>query len=109
MPSSPLALILAALCSVTAARADPVTVVIDPGHGGTQNGAEGPGHVWEKDLSLAIARKLAQRLRSDLQARVILTREKDEHVFPSRRTELANDHGCRPVRQHPPQLHAHHR
>ncbi|MHB1921829.1 MAG: N-acetylmuramoyl-L-alanine amidase family protein, partial [Chitinophagaceae bacterium] len=53
-----------------------LTIGIDPGHGGTNYGAQGPTGVWEKQLSLAISLKL----RTDLQnagAKVIMTRTTD--------------------------------
>ena len=51
-------------------------ILIDPGHGGTENGGAGPLRVNEKDLTLPIAQKLAARLRA-LGASVSLTRERD--------------------------------
>jgi N-acetylmuramoyl-L-alanine amidase len=73
------------------------TVVIDPGHGGTETGAEGrkgagdkPG-LYEKDITLDIARSLQREL---LQAQpginVLLTRDSDAVVALDERTALAN-------------------
>ena len=77
----PVALLLALLLAPLAAAAEghPLTVVIDPGHGGTQDGAPGPERgVWEKDLTLAISKKVAARLREELGAMALLTREIDQ-------------------------------
>lgn len=51
-------------------------VVIDPGHGGVDPGAVGPGGTREKDVTLAVSLRLA-RLLEAAGARVILTRETD--------------------------------
>jgi N-acetylmuramoyl-L-alanine amidase len=65
------------------------TVVIDPGHGGTETGAIGPSGVQEKELTLALARDLADSL-SRLGLRVVLTRTDDVNVPLDTRTPLAN-------------------
>jgi len=64
-------------------------VVVDPGHGGRDTGAIGPHGVREKDVALAIARALAQRLRA-LGFTVILTRKDDSYVSLDERTRIAN-------------------
>lgn len=51
-------------------------VVIDPGHGGVDPGAVGPGGTLEKDVTLAVSLRLA-RLLEAAGARVILTRRTD--------------------------------
>jgi N-acetylmuramoyl-L-alanine amidase len=55
-------------------------VVIDPGHGGGEPGAVGPGGTLEKEISLGIALALAAELRRDPQFEVHLTRQGDELV-----------------------------
>src|SRR5262249_27946072 len=55
-------------------------VVIDPGHGGDQTGAIGPGHTVEKEVCLAIAKKLAARLNQSPGVRAVLTRDADYNV-----------------------------
>lgn len=52
-------------------------VVLDPGHGGRDPGKVGVGDVLEKDLNLAIAKKVKKILEKD-GLEVIMTREKDE-------------------------------
>lgn len=64
-------------------------VVVDPGHGGKSRGAEAPGGLIEKELTLDIA----QRLRSLLEQQsfeVALTRSSDQDVELDDRAELAN-------------------
>ncbi len=68
------------------------TIVIDPGHGGKDIGAEGPGGLMEKDITLAVARKLAAALQAKINARVVLTREDDTIVSLDQRTAIANQY-----------------
>jgi len=67
------------------------TIVIDPGHGGHDPGA--PGYyknVWEKDIVLKLAKKLAKTLRDRLQCTVHLTRSTDKKLTLEERTAIAN-------------------
>jgi N-acetylmuramoyl-L-alanine amidase len=64
-------------------------VVLDPGHGGDDQGARGPGGEEEKAITLAVARLTAQRLQAaGVAAR--LTREGDETLALVDRTAIAN-------------------
>jgi N-acetylmuramoyl-L-alanine amidase len=65
-------------------------VVIDAGHGGDDPGAIGPSGVKEKDVTLKIARKVAERLKKELKMEVILTRDKDVFIPLEERTAIAN-------------------
>ena len=67
------------------------TVVIDPGHGGEDDGAKSPSGTREKDLVLQMARRLKAGIESRMGLRVLLTREGDENVPTDRRTALANN------------------
>jgi N-acetylmuramoyl-L-alanine amidase len=67
------------------------TIVIDPGHGGDEPGARGPGGTVEKDVTLAVARQLRSAIESRLGVRVLLTRDADQTVPPDDRTALANN------------------
>jgi N-acetylmuramoyl-L-alanine amidase len=85
------ACLLASLLSRGVALSEePFLVVIDPGHGGEHLGALGPAGNAEKNLTLRIARRVAERCRKELHARVVLTREHDEDVELQDRVELAN-------------------
>lgn len=66
------------------------TIVLDPGHGGSESGAVGPSGVEEKDLTLLLARALKSRLESALGVRVILTRDEDASLPHATRTAIAN-------------------
>jgi len=65
-------------------------VVIDPGHGGKDPGAIGPTGVREKDVVLAIAIKLQEKIKERLRLEAILTRESDRFLPLEERTALAN-------------------
>jgi N-acetylmuramoyl-L-alanine amidase len=66
------------------------TIVIDPGHGGTETGAIGPSGVQEKELTLVLARALASQLAERLGVRTELTRTSDTVISFDARTALAN-------------------
>jgi N-acetylmuramoyl-L-alanine amidase len=67
------------------------TVVLDPGHGGDEIGAQGPGGTLEKNITLAIARRLKALIESRLGLRVFLTRDDDRVVSLDERTAFANN------------------
>ena len=66
-------------------------IVVDAGHGGTEQGAKGPGGTLEKDVTLAVARRLKAALEARLGVRVILTREADATIGLDERAALANN------------------
>jgi len=55
----------------------PRVVIIDPGHGGDDPGAIGPGGTREKDVALAVGLELARVLAEDPEVEVRLTRDRD--------------------------------
>ena len=71
-------------------------VVVDAGHGGPDNGMTGPMGggftVYEKDITLSIARRLGSRLRARGVA-VVYTRTTDTLIALSDRGRIANDAG----------------
>ena len=68
------------------------TVVIDPGHGGEDVGAKGPGGTLEKDVTLAIARKVRSAVANQLGLQAFLTRDKDQEVALDERASFANNY-----------------
>jgi N-acetylmuramoyl-L-alanine amidase len=64
-------------------------VVIDAGHGGKDPGAKGPAGD-EKDAVLDIARRLAAKLKGELNVDVHMTRADDSYVPLDQRKDLAN-------------------
>lgn len=67
------------------------TIVIDPGHGGNEAGARGVYGTLEKDVTLAIARKLKEVIERELKYRVVMTREADVTLPLERRAAIANN------------------
>jgi N-acetylmuramoyl-L-alanine amidase len=66
-------------------------VVIDPGHGGQDTGTIGPGGLYEKDVTLDVARRLRASLRAELPGvEIVLTRDGDRYVSLEERTATAN-------------------
>ena len=56
------------------------TIVLDPGHGGSDSGAVGPSGAREKDVALQVAQKV-QRLLEGAGAHVVMTRTTDRDVY----------------------------
>ncbi len=75
------------------AAAGRLTVVIDPGHGGPDNGAVRNG-VIEKELTLAFARTLAAKLEAGGRLNVVLTRAADVFIPLSERVRIARAAGA---------------
>ncbi len=57
-----------------------ITIAIDAGHGGEDPGALGRRGTQEKDVTLAIARKLKERIDREPNMRAILTRDGDYYL-----------------------------
>jgi len=69
-------------------KAKQYTVVLDAGHGGKDIGATDHG-IREKDINLAVARKLGSLLKKD-GINVVYTREKDVFLSLQERANIAN-------------------
>ncbi len=67
------------------------SVVIDAGHGGAEQGARGPAGGVEKNVTLAVARRLKAALEARLGVRVILTRDADTAMGLDQRAAIANN------------------
>lgn len=66
-------------------------VVIDPGHGGKDPGAIGVTGTKEKDITLAVAKKLGKLIEMRMpDVKVVYTRQSDEFVELYRRGQIAN-------------------
>jgi N-acetylmuramoyl-L-alanine amidase len=68
------------------------TVVIDPGHGGEELGTQGSRGTLEKEITLAVARRLRTLIESRLGLKVFLTREDDRTLSLDERSAFANNH-----------------
>ncbi|HEY1991169.1 MAG TPA: N-acetylmuramoyl-L-alanine amidase [Gammaproteobacteria bacterium] len=68
-----------------------IVVAIDAGHGGKDPGAHGPKGAYEKNVTLAIARKLAALIDRQPGMKAVLTRDSDVYVELKQRFEKARD------------------
>ncbi|GIU76062.1 MAG: hypothetical protein KatS3mg004_3149 [Bryobacteraceae bacterium] len=66
-------------------------VVLDPGHGGHDQGTEGPTGLLEKELVLDVALRLGALLEERLGAQVVYTRRTDDFISLEERTAIANE------------------
>ncbi len=66
-------------------------VVIDPGHGGHDEGTHGPRGLVEKDLVLDVALRLGKLVEDHMGAEVVYTRKDDTFIPLEGRTALANE------------------
>ena len=70
-----------------------VRVMIDPGHGGKDPGAIGPTGLREKDVVLAIGRRIREKLSRSGEFDVRMTRDDDVFIPLEERTAMANKGG----------------
>lgn len=82
----------ARLTTMTVKKQHIFTVVVDAGHGGKDTGAIGPSGIAEKNIVLAIAKKLAQKINQQPNMRAVLTRDGDYFVTLRNRLMLARKH-----------------
>jgi N-acetylmuramoyl-L-alanine amidase len=84
---------ITSFCTVPAAILQkPVikTIIIDPGHGGSDNGARGD-YSFEKDICLDVALKLGKKLEQEFpEIKVLYTRTKDQYPSIKARADFAN-------------------
>jgi N-acetylmuramoyl-L-alanine amidase len=66
-------------------------IVIDPGHGGHDDGTQGPHGLLEKELVLDVSQRLGKMIEEKLGAEVVYTRSDDTFVPLEGRTAIAND------------------
>ncbi len=68
-----------------------VVVAVDAGHGGVDPGAHGPHGTLEKNVTLAVARKLAALIDKQPGMQAVLTRDGDYFIPLKRRYEIARE------------------
>lgn len=68
-------------------------ICIDPGHGGKDPGAVGPTGIKEKDVALAVALKVAEKLKK-AGVNVCMTRNNDTFLELKDRCKIANNFGA---------------
>lgn len=76
---------------VSAARAFRPIIVIDPGHGGHDSGAMKNGAV-EKDVVLAFAKRLREKIEATGRYKVLMTRDTDVFIPLDERLSFAEKH-----------------
>ena len=69
-------------------------VVVDPGHGGADTGAEGGAGTLEKTITLAFALELKKELEDSGRYDVFLTRDRDLFLRLDERVRIARQHGA---------------
>jgi N-acetylmuramoyl-L-alanine amidase len=83
-----------------------VIVAVDAGHGGDDPGATGQRGTHEKDVTLAIARALAERINRETGIRAVLTRSGDYFVaLPNRIARARSAHADMFVSIHADAVH----
>ena len=70
-------------------NAEKVVIAIDAGHGGQDPGAIGPGGTREKNVTIAVARKLRSLLNDDPMFKGVLTRDGDYFISVMGRSDVA--------------------
>jgi N-acetylmuramoyl-L-alanine amidase len=76
------------------ARKDAPLVVIDPGHGGIDPGAQGKNGTNEKDIVLLVAKELRDKIWTSGRYRVLMTRGADYYIALRQRFEIARSAGA---------------
>jgi len=71
-----------------------IIIAIDPGHGGSDPGAMGKNGTKEKDVVLAIARRLAEHVNNEPGMRAYMTRNSDTFIRLRDRIKLARKNGA---------------
>lgn len=66
-----------------------IVIALDPGHGGQDPGAHGPGGITEKDVTLGIARRLKRMIDAQSNMQAVLTRTGDYYVGLRQRMAIA--------------------
>jgi N-acetylmuramoyl-L-alanine amidase len=69
-----------------------IVIAIDAGHGGEDPGAMGPGHTREKDVVLAIARRLYALVDKEPGLKPVMIRDGDYYIGLKKRVEMAREH-----------------
>ncbi len=71
-----------------------IIVAIDAGHGGQDPGAQGAGGLKEKNVTIAIARKLQAEMSRDPMFKPVLTRDGDYFISVMGRSDVARKQGA---------------
>lgn len=77
-----------------AGKKDKRIIVVDAGHGGMDSGAIGTRGTLEKEINLIVAKALAKYLAKETDFEVVTTRDSDDFIALSQRTQIANEAGA---------------
>ena len=73
-------------------RTRPFVIILDPGHGGHDSGAVGRKGTYEKNVVLAIAKKLESLIQKDPNLKAVMVRKGDHYVGLRQRQLFARQH-----------------
>ncbi len=95
---SSLVIFLSALTTVQAQEAsgpatDAKVIIIDPGHGGKDPGTL-TKRTKEKDITLAMAKRLGSAIQQRIPSKILYTRTKDQFISLAERNRIANRNSC---------------
>jgi len=68
-----------------------IIIAVDAGHGGEDPGAIGPSNVYEKKVTLAIAKRLAKQINAQKGLKAVLIRTGDYYLNLNKRSRIARD------------------
>ncbi|PSW00482.1 N-acetylmuramoyl-L-alanine amidase [Photobacterium lipolyticum] len=68
---------------------DDIIIAIDAGHGGEDPGSIGPAKKYEKNVTLAVAKKVAAKIDATPGLKAVMTRHSDYFVNLNKRSEIA--------------------
>jgi N-acetylmuramoyl-L-alanine amidase len=71
-----------------------VVVAIDAGHGGKDPGSHGPGGTLEKNVTLAVAKELADQINRQPGMKAVLTRDGDYFIPLAQRYKIARENNA---------------
>lgn len=75
----------------TKAKGRDIVVAIDAGHGGKDNGAQGSNGTYEKDVVLAIAKRLQRAVNRQAGMKAVMIRDGDYFVKLKKRVHIARE------------------
>lgn len=88
------ALLPAPVKPVVPAKAGKHVIVVDPGHGGADPGTIGNSGVYEKHITIAMARQIKQTLEATGRYKVVLTRDRDVFIRLRDRVNISRKAGA---------------
>lgn len=72
-------------------RNDKKVIIVDSGHGGADPGTIGKSGIYEKHITLAMARELTKQLNATGRFKAVMTRDRDIFIPLRKRVQIARD------------------